>query len=185
MTFELDNKDQCHIGAIHEAGHVVLGLVNNIKTVRFEYYADGRGLTEYLPQVIVDYRVELDLSLGGVVAEELFTGLKGNFEVNLLEEVSEMLNSTDTCCEVDYEEVWDADLDNVVLILQKQPIDASSKQIEIAIKSSLERCVTALQANWSIVENLAKGVLQNPDGKLWIEEINKIWENRLCGEIYQ
>jgi hypothetical protein len=70
----MSTMDQRQICAIHEAGHVVMRRYHGLFTPCFVVWEDGTGVTAPDGRLALNFKVQLDVTLGGMVAEELYFG---------------------------------------------------------------------------------------------------------------
>lgn len=159
-----DSSD-LRIAAIHEAGHVVMRHHHGLDTLAVVIYSDGTGSTGPGGGTIDSVETQLDVTLGGPIAE----GLAGGPDATPTPESLREIVSDIEFGEPSYDDHYDA-----VVIARNRRRHWNEEQIFVALSESHERCLRVLRERWPALTQLADALVASPDIGLDQEEIESI-----------
>ena len=166
--------DQRKIGAMHQAGHVVMCQHLGYFTTFFIVDPDGMGYHAWTCLRKQQLKHDVDMKIAGPVAEDIFLGRDQTPNrrdiYGIIGEVSSYESFIDPEDE-DYE--CDEDYESAVRLLNRLP----DKQTVRVIQHSYNRCRKVIKRYWAIVEQLAAEALKDSHGRLMCITIQRIWES--------
>lgn len=162
--------NQIEICAHHESGHVVMRLHHGLTTPMVVVFPDGSGIVAPTGMLIHDLSIQLDITLGGAIAEEIFLNEVEPYDehrfVDLLWSYGNLGLHDD----------FFGDYEQAVKILKDRYPEWSDYQIYEAFQASYAKCLEVLSSRWQLVQSLAAEIQSATDMTLHWSQIAKIAE---------
>lgn len=155
------------LGAVHEAGHVVMNYHHGLACASLTVFPDGTGEIVGGGLPVFDLVVRVECSLGGPAAESLAGSPGQKPDSSLISMAVDQVESGEE------PEVLDDYYKAVRATLYANP-DWDEERILEFMQSAYQTCMTTLQARWSQVVDLARLAVATPGEPVFRPQIESV-----------